>query len=538
MNAKLFAAVSLLSLSAGTLAACAPAATPPPLIAQATQPVSAENLRPLPAPTSAPLTLPSLPAAPSGGIDSGLMPPPVWPTAAPTPDTMIFQDYGVNPFTDAREDNLSTFAVDVDTASYTLMRSYLNQGLLPPPESVRVEEFVNYFDQDYVAPPNSAFAVFADGAPAQFYREGSTHIIRIGLQGRQVSDYARKPAALTFVIDVSGSMNRENRLGLVKQSLRLLVDNLRPDDTVAVVVYGSEARLVLPPTSGEDRASILNAIYGLQPEGSTNAEAGLLLGYEVALRGFLPGGINRIILCSDGVANVGNTGPQAILARVRDYAKQNIQLTTVGFGMGNFNDVLMEQLANDGNGFYAYVDDLAAARKVFVEDLTSTLQVIALDAKVQVDFNPAVVSYYRLLGYENRAVADQDFRNDAVDAGEIGAGHTVTALYAVVMQPNAQGRVATVSVRWQDPDTRRVNEINGNINTWDLAGSFQAASPRYQLSVLAAHYAEILRQSPWMAHVAVRDLLPQTRWLAVQLGNDPAVAEFAQLVERAAQLSR
>lgn len=534
MNAKLFAAISLLSLGAGTLAACAPSATPPPLIAQATQALSAESLRPLPAPTYAPLNI--IPPAPGG--DSGVMPPPVWPTTAPTPDTMIFQDYGVNPFEDAREDNLSTFAVDVDTASYTLMRNYLNQGLLPPPEAVRVEEFVNYFDQDYAAPPNSAFAVFADGAPAQFYRDGTTHLIRIGLQGRQVSDWARKPAALTFVIDVSGSMDRENRLGLVKQSLQLLVDNLRPSDTVALVVYGSQARLVLPPTSGEDRATILSAIYGLQPEGSTNAEAGLLLGYDVALRGFLPGGINRIILCSDGVANVGNTGPEAILAQVRDYARQNIQLTTVGFGMGNFNDVLMEQLANDGNGFYTYVDTLDEARRVFVEDLTSTLQTIALDAKVQVDFNPDTVSYYRLLGYENRAVADQDFRNDAVDAGEIGAGHTVTALYALVLQPNAQGRLATVSVRWQDPDTREVTEINGNLNTWDLAGDFRTTSARYQLSVLAAHYAEILRGSPWVAHVAVRDLLPHTRWLAGQLAGDPAVAEFAQLVERAAQLSR
>lgn len=528
-------ALGALSLGASLLAACAPSATPPPLIAQATQPAAVESLPlPLPAPTFAPLKIIS--SAPSG--DSAIAPPPRWPVAAPTPDTMIFRDYGVNPFVDTSEDRLSTFAVDVDTASYTLMRNYLNQGLLPPPEAVRVEEFVNYFDQDYAAPPNSAFAVFADGAPALFYRDGSTHLIRIGLQGRQVNDWARQPAALTFVIDVSGSMNRENRLGLVKQSLQLLVDNLRPSDTVAIVVYGSEARLVLPPTSAEDRTAILSAIYALRPEGSTNAEAGLLLGYDVALRGFLPGGINRIILCSDGVANVGNTGPEAILAQVRDYARRNIQLTTVGFGMGNFNDVLMEQLANQGNGFYAYVDDLDEARRVFVEDLTSTLQVIALDAKVQVDFNPDTVSYYRLLGYENRALADQDFRNDEVDAGEIGAGHTVTALYALVLHPGAQGRLATVSVRWQDPATRQVNEINGNINTWDLADDFRQASARYQLSVLAAHYAEILRASPWAAHLRLADLLPHTRWLAGQLAADPAVTEFAQLVERAAQLSR
>ncbi len=284
-------------------------------------------------------------------------------------------------------------------------------------------------------------------------RDGS-YIVRFGIQGYQVSEEDRKPASLTFVIDISGSMEMENRLGLVKQSLQLLVDRLRPSDTVAIVVYGSDAYVVLNPTSGEDRNRILEAIYSLHTEGATNAEAGLRLGYQLAYQAFRPGAINRVILCSDGVANVGVTGPDAILEEIRGYTETGITLTTVGFGMGNFNDVLMEQLADKGDGNYAYVDTLDEARRLFVDNLTSTLQVIAKDAKVQVDFNKEVVARYRLIGYENRAVADQDFRNDTVDAGEIGAGHHVTALYAVILNPGAQGRLATVQLRWQDPQSR------------------------------------------------------------------------------------
>jgi len=447
----------------------------------------------LPQPTSTgpiaeqpmPTPLPSMPAP--GEVE-----------APQPPDTMFFDDYGVNPFVDAYEDHLSTFALDVDTASYSVARRYVNDGNVPPAEAVRVEEFVNYFDPGYPTPPDVAFGIYADGAPSPFHTDGQ-HILRFGIQGYEVPEYARKPASLTFVIDVSGSMDRENRLGLVKQSLQMLVDRLRPDDTVSIVVYGSEARVVLYPTSGEDRNTILNAIYSLRTEGSTNAEAGLQLGYQMAGNAFRPDAINRVILCSDGVANVGQTGPDGILNTIRGYVEEGIMLTSVGFGMGNFNDVLMEQLADNGNGNYAYVDDLDEAQKLFVEDLTSTLQVIALDAKIQVDFNPDVVAYYRLIGYENRDVADQDFRNDAVDAGEIGAGHSATALYAVTFRPNADGRIATVQLRWEDPDTHQVTEINGNFNTWDLVQSFEQADPRFQLAVIVAQYAELLRHSPWAA---------------------------------------
>jgi Ca-activated chloride channel family protein len=455
--------------------------------------------------------------------------------ASQPPDAMFFDDHGVNPFVDAYEDHLSTFGLDVDTASYSIARRYVNDGNVPPSEAIRVEEFINYFDPGYPTPPDVAFGIYADGAPSPFHGDGQ-YILRFGIQGYEVSEYDRKPAHLTFVIDVSGSMDRENRLGLVKQSLQMLVDRLRPNDKVSIVVYGSEARVVLFPTSAEERNTILNAIYSLRTEGSTNAEAGLQLGYQMAINAYRPDAINRVILCSDGVANVGQTGPDAILSTIRGYVEEGITLTSVGFGMGNFNDIMMETLADNGNGNYAYVDDLDEAQKLFVEDLTSTLQVIALDAKIQVDFNSDVVAYYRLIGYENREVADQDFRNDTVDAGEIGAGHSATALYAVTFRPNANGRIATVQLRWEDPDTHKVTEINGNFNTWDLAQSFESADPRYQLAVVVAQYAELLRHSPWAAGTSASQLVEHAYRLSSVLWDDPEVVEFASLVSRASQI--
>ncbi len=519
MNAKkltiLFVLIALL------LSACKQATSPATVVESArvvaTQAVVVEQQYYMaPAATQAPLGVYEVPAQ----------------QPVPTPMDMTFQNYGVNPYIDTREDHLSTFALDVDTASYSVARSYVNDGNLPPAEAVRVEEFVNYFNMGYPTPPDVAFGIYADGAPSPFQNDG-THILRIGIQGYEVPEWERKAATLVFVIDVSGSMDMENRLGLVKQSLTLLVDRLRADDTVGIVVYGSEARVVLNPTRGSDRSTILSAINSLHPEGSTNAEAGLRMGYELAMQYYRPDTSNRIILCSDGVANVGNTGPDAILSEVRGYVSEGVYLTTVGFGMGNFNDVLMEQLANDGNGSYAYVDDLDEARKLFVDNLTSTLQVIARDARIQVDFNNEVVSYYRLIGYENRAIADEDFRNDYVDAGEIGAGHSVTALYAVMFHQGAQGRIATVQLRWEDPDTYEVVEINGNFNTWDLASSFEQTDPRYQLAVLVAQYAEVLRKSPWAQGSSFSQIYYLATPLVSSLDYDTDVVEFVNLLAAA-----
>lgn len=453
--------------------------------------------------------------------------------AVPPVQDSFFEDYGVNPYISTQADRLSTFSLDVDTGSFTIARRYINDGLRPPQNAIRVEEFVNAFDQGYSTPPEVGFDVYADGAPSPFHNDG-THFIRIGVQGYDVEEELRPAAALTFVIDVSGSMQPENRLGLVKQSLRLLVERMRADDTVAIVVYGSDARVVLTPTTGSDKNRIINAINSLEIEGSTNLEAGLLLGYEMANLAYKPGEINRVILASDGVANVGNTGPDSIVAQIRGYADSGIHLTTIGFGLGNFNDVMMEQLADQGDGAYAYVDSIDEAERLFVDELMSTLQTIALDAKIQVEFDPNVVTQYRLIGYENRAIADQDFRNDEIDAAEFGAGHTAVAIYAVQFTPGAQGRIATVNLRWQDPSTRQVQEISGTFGTDDLNSAFDTSDTYFQTAVIASQFAELLRGSYWADGISYGDLRIWADRLSAQT-NHPDVIELSGMIRKLAE---
>jgi len=464
---------------------------------------------------------------------------PEQPPAATPYDGVTFQDPGTNPFVDPRVDNESTFGLDVDTASYTVARRFISDGHLPDPASVRVEEFVNYFDQDYAAPEDEAFAIHVDGAPSPFLA-GDEVLLRIGLKARDVAERSRPAAALTFVIDVSGSMAREDRLGLVKQSLALLVEGLRPDDIVGIVVYGSEARVVLPPTSARQPGTILDAINTLEPEGSTNAEAGLRLGYEMARAQLRPEGINRVVLASDGVANVGATSAETILGEIRHDAETGIQLVTVGFGMGNFNDVLLERLADDGDGFYAYVDDIDEARRVFVDDLTGTLQSVALDARVQVDFSADIVEAYRLIGYENRAIADEQFRNDRVAAGAIGAGHSVTALYALRLsgEGGRQDRVATISLRWTDPATTRPAEVARDVQVADVAGSFPSASSTLKLDAIVAATAERFRHSPWGETYSLHDVNEIAGQVAEDLPQTQEVHDFLDLLRRAADLER
>jgi Ca-activated chloride channel family protein len=461
-------------------------------------------------------------------------------------DSMFFEHYGVNPFIDTEDDHLSTFAMDVDTASYTVARRYINEGYLPPKEAIRVEEFINYFPQSYPGPEEDegAFAIHLEGAPSAFGGD-NYYLLRVGIQGKRIHDEDRKDAVLTFVIDVSGSMDRENRLGLVKRALRLLVDELRPSDQVGIVVYGSTAYPVLEPTRASDKERILRAIDRLQPDGSTYAEAGLREGYRMASRAFEPGAINRVILCSDGVANVGETGAEGILEVIAEHADGDITLSTVGFGLGNYNDVLMEQLADKGNGNYSYVDTLDEAQRIFVENLTGTLQVIARDSKIQVDFNPEVVSRYRLLGYENRAVADEDFRNDEVDAGEVGAGHSVTALYELKFQKDTEdaiGRALTVHVRYQDPDDGQVREVAREFWRDEFHALFENASPMFRLTAAVAEYAEILRESYWAQEGSLDAVLAVAQFAGGALAADEAlekeVAEFVWLVAKAKELER
>lgn len=460
------------------------------------------------------------------------------PRATANPD-MFFQNYGVNPSIDTEDDNLSTFALDVDTGSYTVSRRYVSEGSLPPKDAVRVEEFINYFDQGYPNPDaHHVFGINIDGATTPFGETERYQMLRIGIQGYDVPVEERKDVSLTFVIDVSGSMDMENRLGLVKRSLEMLVEQLTPRDQVGIVVFGTRARVVLEPTSGEDKGAILNAIYSLEPEGVTNAAEGLRLGYQLATENRNPEAINRVILCSDGVANVGDTGAGSIWESIEHYAKEsNVTLATIGFGMGNYNDVLMEQLADHGDGFYSYVDTEKEAERLFVHDLTSTLQFIAKDAKVQVEFNRDVVERYRLVGYENRAIADDQFRDNTVDAGEVGAGHSATALYEIKLKPEARGKIVTVFLRWQDPDTGAITEMSQDFSTSQIAESFKEANPYFQWTVVVAEYAEILRESYWAQKSNMGDVLSEVRRVRALLPESTPINEFVDLVRQANRLS-
>ncbi len=450
----------------------------------------------------------------------------------PAPQDMFFEDYGTNPFVNAAEDNLSTFAMDVDTGSYTLARSYLNDAnQLPAPEAIRPEEFINYFPPNYAAPQDAAFAIHMNAAPAPFGADEHL-LLRVGIQGKTIAPEDRDPALLIFVIDVSGSMDAPERLGRVKESLALLVEELREDDRVGIVIYASEARLVLEPTPASDKTKINAAINGLTSEGSTYAEAGLMLGYNLARQHQREGSITRVILLSDGVANVGETGPDAILNTVRAGVNEGITLSTIGFGMGNYNDVLMEQLANDGNGNYYYVDNIREARRIFVNNLTSTLQVIEYDAKIQVEFNPEVVAQYRLIGYENRAVADEDFRDDTVDAGEVGAGHSVTALYEIELKAAASGTLATAYIRYEDADSRDVVEINNAIGVDDVLNSFDDVPTDFKLQAAAAEFSELLRQSSFAEGGTYGAVL---RLIQPFAQSDVNVAELVTLLQKAIQ---
>lgn len=454
-------------------------------------------------------------------------------------DAQFFQNYGVNPFVDTEDDHLSTFATDVDTGSYTVVRRYLNEGILPPKDAVRVEEFVNYFDYGYPAPQKDTFAVFMQAAPWEFGppRKNSA-LLRIGLKARQVSEENRKPANLIFVIDVSGSMNRENRLGLVKKSLRLLVDKLRPEDKIGIAVYGSSGRKILEPTGLENRRQILDAIDSLESEGSTNAEEGILIGYTMADRAFEPGRINRVILCSDGVANVGRTGHEGIFEMIRDKADKGITLSALGFGMGNYNDVLMERLGDKGNGYYAYVDTLDEARRLF-SNLTGALQVVARDVKVQVDFNPKVVRSYRLIGYENRDVPDEKFRDDTQDGGEMGAGHSVTALYEVKLWENTSGELAKVYVRYKDPDDpEKVTEFSSPFNRSEVMEGFDNADAAFALARVVTEFAEILRDSYWARGADMSSVVTEAREAAKLYPGNSDVIELIDLIEKADKMLR
>ncbi|ROQ32443.1 Ca-activated chloride channel family protein [Streptomyces sp. PanSC19] len=432
-------------------------------------------------------------------------------------------------------DYLSTFALDVDTASYGYARRTLAEGRLPDPATVRPEEFVNSFRPDYPRPKDNGFSVTLDGA-----RTGADgwSLLRVGLATRGADRNAeRPPAALTFVVDVSGSMDEPGRLDLVKESLGLLADQLRDDDSIALVTFSDEAETRLPMTRvGGARDRIHEVVGSLATSSSTNVGAGVRTGYDVAVEGHRKGATNRVVLLSDALANTGDTEADPILARIEE-ERREYGITLFGVGVGSeYGDAFMERLADKGDGQTTYVSTPAQARKVFVDQLPSHVELRARDAKAQVAFDRRTVERFRLIGYENRAVADDDFRNDRVDGGEIGAGHTVTALYAVKTRPGATGPLATATVRWLDPATRAPHERSGTLGATALTGDVWGdGHDSLQLTAIAAYFADALRRGDLPGAPGLPALAKHAGAIADRSGS-AVVTELADAIRKASGL--
>ena len=460
-----------------------------------------------------------------------------------------------NAFLAAAKSPLSTFSIDVDTASYSNMRRFLTQGQLPPPGAVRIEELINYFTYAYSQP--RAGVPFSTTAEVSACPWNPSHrLVHIGLQGRRIAKKQMPPRNLVFLLDVSGSMSNPNKLPLLKAALRLLVSQLTEQDRVAMVVYAGSSGLVLPSTTGDNKDKILSALGRLQAGGSTNGGAGIQLAYKVARKHFRQGGINRVILATDGDFNVGNTSQSGLVRLIEKERQSGVFLTVLGFGMGNYKDSTMEKLADKGNGNYAYVDSLAEARKVLVNEAGATLVTIAKDVKIQVEFNPARVSAYRLIGYENRMLRARDFNDDKKDAGEIGAGHSVTALYEVVpagvkspqagtvdplkyQKPalsaaSASGELLTLKLRYKKPAGSVSKLISTTVRDDQQARTGASQSLRFSSAVAA--FGMLLRGSK---HKGQASFAMVKKLASGSLGPDKHGyrAEFLKLVDRAASLA-
>jgi Ca-activated chloride channel homolog len=473
-------------------------------------------------------------------------------------NTEAYDHIADNDFLGAALNPRSTFAVDVDTASYANVRRFLLDDQRPPRDAVRIEELVNYFAYDYAGPKAADPAPFAASLEVASAPWAPTHrLVRIGLKGRELSTADRPAANLVFLVDVSGSMDEPNKLPLVKESLRLLVAKLKPEDRVAIAVYAGSSGLALPSTSVSRRQEILDAIDGLSAGGSTNGAMGIQLAYDIARANFIQGGINRVILATDGDFNVGVTSRGDLVRLIEEKARSGVFLTALGFGMGNYKDATLEQLADRGNGAYAYIDSAREARRVLAEQVGGTLAVIAKDVKVQVEFNPAQVQAYRLIGYENRLLKAEDFNNDRIDAGEIGAGHTVTALYEVIpagaawtpessvdplkyqrpansepQTPNSKPSddLLTVKIRYQAPDGHVSRLLEFPLV--DRGTAFADASLDFKFAAAVAGFGLVLRDSP---HKGAATLAAVEQWANQGIGSDAGGyrAEFLSLVKRA-----
>ena len=478
------------------------------------------------------------------------------PLDIPAPDfnTEAYDRIEDNQFLQATQNPLSTFSIDVDTASYAVVRRFLQGGRLPPKDAVRIEEMLNYFSYNYPVPSEEGpFSASVEVAQAPWALEH--RLVRIGLKGQELGMEQRPSSNLVFLLDVSGSMQPANKLPLLKNAMRLLVDRLGEKDRVAIVVYAGASGLVLPSTSSDQKGEILAALENLRAGGSTNGGSGIRLAYQTAVSNFITGGVNRVILATDGDFNVGTTNQGDLTRLIEDNAKSGVFLTVLGFGMGNYKDSTLEKLADMGNGNYAYIDTINEARKVLVNEINSTLVTIAKDVKIQIEFNPLQVSAYRLIGYENRLLRQEDFDDDTKDAGEIGAGHTVTALYEIVPAGRGlqipgvdplkyqtsmgttdvaqSGELLTLKLRYKRPDGETSRLLEFPVRDGDRA--YSQASQDFKFAAAVASFGMILRQSPYQGNgtlAAVLELAQEGK------GSDPHGyrEEFLELVKQAIEL--
>jgi Ca-activated chloride channel family protein len=493
-------------------------------------------------------------------------PPPAPPSApinnrvnTPAPNTEAYDRIVDNPFIRTSQLNLPTFSIDVDTASYANVRRFLTQNQIPPRDAVRIEEMINYFNYDYQAPKgNVPIEPNMEVAAAPW--NPNSRLVRIGIKAREINADRRPPSNLVFLIDVSGSMNDPRKLPLVKSGLKMLVERLNENDMVSMVVYAGASGLVLAPTSAASKDRINQAIDRLEAGGSTNGASGIQLAYSQADRNFIRNGTNRVILMTDGDFNVGITNQGELTRLIEQRAKSGVFLSVLGFGMGNIKDSTLEKLADQGNGNYAYIDSLAEARKVLVEQMEGTLVTVAKDVKIQVDFNPARVEAYRLIGYENRVLRVQDFNNDAKDAGDMGAGHTVTALFEVipkggnvpgpsidpskyVAQPAVPARVdgsasnemLTLRVRYKQPTSDTSTKMD--VALVDRGSSFSRASTDFRFAASVAEFGMILRESPYRGNATIDAVLDNAQGSRGSDRNGYR-QEFIDLVQRAKRLGK
>ncbi|HEX2835337.1 MAG TPA: von Willebrand factor type A domain-containing protein [Thermoanaerobaculia bacterium] len=444
-------------------------------------------------------------------------------------DTARYKHFEEHGFVQARNQAVTTFAIDVDRASYANVRRMLNNGEPVPPDAVRIEEMINYFSYDYPQPDGPhPFKVISEVASCPW--NPRNRLVRIGVQGRNLDQWKMQPNNLVFLLDVSGSMEGDDRIELVKKGMRVLVDQLRAEDRVAIVVYAGAAGLVLPSTSGANKEAILAALENLKAGGSTAGGAGIELAYKVAKEAFLEKGNNRVILATDGDFNVGTTDEEALQKLIEEKRKSGIYLSCLGVGDDNYNDSLMETLADKGNGNYSYLDSFREAKKVFEQELTGTLVTIAKDVKIQIEFDPEKVVSYRQLGYENRALANEDFDDDTKDAGELGAGHSVTALYEIEPRGLARSTIAFVRLRYKEPNAQRSTMLSERIV--DVGTSANEATRDFQFAAAIAEMGMLLRKSQHSGSASWDDALAMAK-IARGEDLDGTRAELVSLIEKA-----